>query len=250
MPEKPPIIGITVDTMTNGDRQSYRLGQTYCRAIELAGGLPLLIPGNFPLQHLQELRQRLDGLLLSGGADLDPSRFKGQPHPRIYGIDPERDQLEISLVQMAASSGLPFLGICRGIQVINIALGGTLYTDLADQFGNSLKHDYFPDYPRDLLVHSLTVSKHAVLAKILQVEELKVNSLHHQGIERLASSLNATAWAADGLIEAVELPGHPFGVGVQWHPEELLALPGMRALFSALIDAASRRGARFPRTME
>ncbi len=193
MAERVPLIGITVDTMTNGDRQLYRLGRTYCRAVELAGGLPLLIPGNFPLPHLQELRQHLDGLLLSGGADLDPARFKGQPHPRVYGIDPERDQLEISLVQMAASSGLPFLGICRGIQLINIALGGTLYTDLADQFGG-MKHDYFPDYPRDLLAHSVSLADHSLLAKILQIGELKVNSMHHQGIERLASSLKATGW--------------------------------------------------------
>ena len=250
MPKSPPLIGITVDTAVNEERQHYRLGHTYSKAVELAGGLPVLIPGDFPLQHLEELRQRLDGLLLSGGADLDPSRFKGQPHPHIYGINPERDQLEISLVQLAACSGWPFLGICRGIQVINVALGGTLYTDLADQLNNSLKHDYYPNYPRDFLAHSLTLTDHSLLAKILATEELKVNSLHHQGIERLASSLNATAWAPDGLIEAVELPGHPFGIGVQWHPEELLSIPAMQALFSALVDAASRRTTRFPRTLE
>ncbi len=250
MHKTPPLIGITVDTATNEERQLYQLGCAYSRAVELAGGLPVLIPGNFPLQKLEELRQHLDGLLLTGGADVDPSRFKGQSHPRVYGVNPERDQLEISLVQLAACSGWPFLGICRGIQVINVALGGTLYTDLADQFNNSLKHDYYPGYPRDLLAHSVTLTNHCQLSKILAAAELKVNSLHHQGIERLASLLDATAWAPDGLIEAVELPGHPFGIGVQWHPEELLTIPEMQALFSALIYAASQRSARFPRTLE
>ncbi len=250
MPIIPPLIGITVDTVSAVDRSHYRLGCTYTQAIKQAGGLPLMIPGDFPLGRIEELRRHLDGLLLTGGSDLDPKCYAGQPHPRLNATNPERDQLEISLVQLAASSGWPFLGICRGIQVINVALGGTLFTDLADQFNGSLKHDYYPTYPRDYLAHRVVLAENSRLRQILMAEEFPVNSLHHQGIRRLASSLNETAYAPDGLIEAVELPGHPFGIGVQWHPEELLNSPRMQALFSTFVQASAQRAIRFPHTIE
>jgi putative glutamine amidotransferase len=129
-------------------------------------------------------------------------------------------------------------GICRGIQVINVALGGTLYTHIHDQHPNALRHDWYPDIPRDYLAHPVQVAENSSLTKILGKSNVATNSLHHQGIHQPAPRLIPVAWAPDGIIEAVELTGHPFGLGVQWHPENLQAYPEMRALFQALVSAA------------
>jgi putative glutamine amidotransferase len=134
---------------------------------------------------------------------------------------------------------MPVFGICRGLQVINVALGGTLYEDLDDQFPNALKHDYYDDQPRDYLAHTIRVETDSRLARILGSSSTEVNSLHHQGIRRLAPSLRASAFAPDGLIEATELLEYPFGLAVQWHPECLQAYAPMRHLFQAFVDAAN-----------
>jgi putative glutamine amidotransferase len=148
--------------------------------------------------------------------------------------------MEIQMVGDAVHEGLPFLGICRGIQMINVALGGTLYLDIADQHPEAIKHDYFPDFPRDQLSHAVKIDPASRLAKILGTHETQVNSLHHQGVDRLAADLRATSYGPDGLIEGVELSDHPFGIAVQWHPEWLTAHQSMRNLFRALVEAAAR----------
>lgn len=246
----PPIIGITGSFLpAQGDRiAQFAAAEAYVQAVARAGGLPVILPPAQPADALRstdllEIFSRLDGVLFTGGADIDPARFNGKPHAKVYGIDPQRDELEIQLVKLSAERGKPFLGICRGIQVINVALGGTLFTHIEDQLPKPLKHDYFPDWPRDHLAHSVSIEPRSQLASILSCEQAEVNSLHHQGIEQLAPSLNAAAFAPDHLVEAVELPGHPFGLGVQWHPEWLQAFEINQVLFQSFIQAAEKQAA-------
>ena len=208
------------------------------RAVSAAGGLPVLIPLTLSQEEVSSLVSRLAGVLLTGGCDLHPSHYGINAHPLVREVDPERDRLELSLAQEAVQSGKPFLGICRGLQVLNVALGGSLYPDIQACRPGSLKHDYFPDPPRDYLAHTVAIQPGSRLEKILAERSLQINSLHHQGIERLAAPLRATAHAPDGLIEAVELPGHNFGLAVQWHPEWLQEYEPMRRLFRAFVQAA------------
>lgn len=238
-----PLIGVTSNFVPAEDGKfgTISVGESYIQAVIKAGGLPVVIPVGLSEQETKALFDRLDGLLLTGGADVDPARFGGLPHPRVYGIDPRRDAMEIQLAQMSAQRGKPFLGICRGIQVINVALGGTLYTDIADHKQNALRHDWFPNVPRDYLAHSVSLDESSRLAQILGGPACEVNSLHHQGLLEVAPGLNAVAFSPDALVEAVELPDHPFGLGVQWHPEWLQEHLPQRQLFQALIQAAERR---------
>ncbi|HZW05132.1 MAG TPA: gamma-glutamyl-gamma-aminobutyrate hydrolase family protein [Anaerolineaceae bacterium] len=234
-----PLIGITAYQKLNESGQTiHALSDAYVQAVLRAGGLPVLLPPCIPADRVSALLQGLDAVVFSGGADIDPARFNGTPHPNVYDIDLERDELEICLVQRAAEQNVPFLGICRGIQVVNVALGGTLFTDIADQLPGAHKHDYYPGYGRDHLAHTVQVQPGSRLAALVGENETGVNSLHHQGIERLAADLRATAFAPDGLVEGVELPGHRFGLGVQWHPESIPAAPASQAIFQALVEAA------------
>jgi putative glutamine amidotransferase len=234
-----PIIGITTQrAATAGSIPVVGSPESYIQAVQNAGGLPLLIPLDLTTPELDEVFSHLDGVLLHGGGDIDPVFFQGPAHSAVYGIDPDRDRVELHLVRQAAGSGKPFFGICRGIQVINVALGGTLYTHIHDQHPNALRHDWYPDIPRDYLAHPVQVAENSSLTKILGKSNVATNSLHHQGIHQPAPRLIPVAWAPDGIIEAVELTGHPFGLGVQWHPENLQAYPEMRALFQALVSAA------------
>ncbi|HZU87529.1 MAG TPA: gamma-glutamyl-gamma-aminobutyrate hydrolase family protein [Anaerolineaceae bacterium] len=233
-----PIIGVTTGRIpTQTPLPFVGANESYLRAIRRAGGIPMLIPVGNQNDDLECILERLDGLLLTGGGDIDPVRFNGAPHPRVYDIDEARDQQEIDLVKQAITADLPFLAICRGVQVLNVALGGTLYTDIEDQKPNALKHDWFPDHPRNHLAHKITVQEDSLLHAILNCKTTKANSLHHQGIDQLAPDLKAVAVAPDGLIEAVETNTR-FGLGVQWHPEWLTEDAKMQALFRALIEMA------------
>ena len=237
-----PLIGITTFHSKNQyGNPITALGQFYIQAVSQAGGLPILIPSSLPEDQLSVLVACLDGIIFSGGGDIAPAVYGAESAPEVKLVDQERDRTEIQLLREAIDSGLPFFGICRGLQVINVALGGTLYTHVLGQHPQGLKHDYYPDWPRDYLAHSVRVKNGSRLADILGVDEIRTNSLHHQGIHTLASELQPTAWAPDELIEAVELPGHPFGLGVQWHPEWLPAHAQMQALFSAFVEAAHQR---------
>lgn len=240
-----PIIGITTSrTASKTPLPLHAANEAYIRSVRNAGGLPLLIPVTHAEGDADQLLARLDGLLLSGGGDMDPALFNGEPSPKVYDIDAERDTIELALARRAAEAGVPFLGICRGCQVINVAFGGTLYTDIVDQKEGALKHDYFPDYPREYLAHAVRIDPDSQLAGILGTMQPQVNSLHHQGIRQVAGNLTPTAAAPDGIVEALELTGHPFGLAVQWHPEWLQHLAEMRALFQALVQAAAERAPR------
>jgi putative glutamine amidotransferase len=236
----PALIGITCGMKTQAGKKIVGIPEAYMQAVIKAGGLPVIIPETVCPTELDGLRQRLDGLVLTGGADVDPIRFAGKPNPKVYGIDELRDEVEIELARLAASSGLPFLGICRGIQVINVALGGTLFTDIAEQMPGALKHDYDSTSERALEAHTVQLKAGSALAHILGGQTVRVNSLHHQGIEKIAAGLRPIGTAPDQLIEAVELPGHPFGIGVQWHPEAMPDSLQMQALFRAFVEAAGK----------
>jgi putative glutamine amidotransferase len=236
-----PLIGLTTTRMPNPNKlPAYGINRPYVRAVSNAGGLPVLIPLDLPNDDLDLLLSRLDGIIFTGGADIDPWRYGNPPHPKVEGIDAARDQLEIHLAQEVARSSLPFFGICRGCQVINVALGGTLYEHLPDQLMSALSHDNH-DKSRHTLVHSVEVEAGSQLSKLLG-SQARVNSLHHQGVRRLADELQATAQASDGLKEAFEMTGHPFGLAVQWHPEELQEHAEMRNLFSAFVQACQEHG--------
>jgi len=238
MTKPQPLIGLTGGLGRNTSGSTVcQVGQAYITAIHKAGGFPILIPTVIDPPSPAALAQRLDGLLLTGGGDIDPTRFKSQPHPKVYGVSPERDALELALVEAFLAAGKPLLAICRGIQVLNVAFGGTLHTHIADQLENPLKHDWFPGYPRDKLAHTVSLKCDSILHKILGADEIPVNSLHHQGIAKVGGGLEAIGFAPDGLVEALVVEGAGFALAVQWHPECLPEDPGMQALFFAFVDS-------------
>lgn len=239
-----PVIGLTTRNVRDSrDIPSVSLLRAYLDALVRAGGAPLLIPSGLDEDGLQALYGRLDGVLFTGGGDVALERFGGEPHPRVDEVDPERDAAEFTLLEAAARDGKPFLGICRGCQVVAVGLGGTLYTHIADQLPGALKHDYYPDWRRDHPAHPVRVEGGSRLAAILGAAELTVNSLHHQGARAVPAALRAVAHAPDGLVEALELPGHPFGLAVQWHPEWLADQLAAQDLFRAF-SAACQGGAQ------
>ena len=234
-----PLIGISSENTENQYGQpAVRSLRTYIREIIKAGGMPVVIPSETPADLLAELFARLDGIILAGGDDIDPARFNGEEHPKVGKPDPLRDTCEITLAHLAVEKQKPVLGICRGIQLLNVALGGDLYTHVEDQHPAKVKHDYYPEPPRDLISHPVTIEENSKLFQIVGEREIPVNSLHHQGVKTLASQLVATAYSPDGLIEAAEVPNHPFAIAVQWHPEWLPEQPASQALFKAFIKAA------------
>ncbi len=233
-----PLIGITTNQSTNTYGQpTILLQQAYVNAVIQAGGVPVLIPSLIAEDGWDAVYSRLDGILFSGGGDIALEFSPGEPHPRIDGVDLARDSVEWKMVQAAAFDGKPFLGICRGCQIVNVALGGTLYTHIPDQLPGALDHDY-PGNLRTILVHEVKLEEGTHVAEVLGEPILKVNSLHHQGLKDVASSLRVAGRAPDGLVEAIELPDHPFALAVQWHPEWLTDQESTRNLFRRFIEAA------------
>ena len=239
MPMK-PLIGITTNNTTNSYGQPIvMVQQSYIRAVMQAGGVPVLIPSSIADDGWDAAYSRLDGILFSGGGDISLDYFPGDAHPRIDDVDLDRDSVELKMIQTAASDGKPFLGICRGCQVMNVAFGGTLYTHIPDQLPGALDHNY-PGNMRTALVHEVKIEEGTHVAEIFGNPIIKVNSLHHQGLKDIAPSLRVAGHAPDGLVEAVELPEHPFGLGVQWHPEWLTDQESTRSLFRKFVDAAGK----------
>jgi len=242
-----PVIGITtqnlhaIDGIPEGLPQSWMMNQRYILAATNAGGIPWMVPLLEDSTALRAIYDRLDGILLPGGVDLDPATFGERPTAKCGRLDPARDQIELQLTRWAMEDGKPLLGLCRGIQVMNVACGGNLYQDLESEFPDSIKHDYFPTagYARDYLAHAVELEPGSRLQKSMERPVMTVNSMHHQGIKQLASALVPTAWAPDGLIEGVESEDDHFMVGVQWHPEMFEASDsGTRRLFREFIEAA------------
>jgi putative glutamine amidotransferase len=237
-----PLIGLT--TFRTESKTGLNLAgvtEAYIQAVILAGAGPVLIPVGLQGAAQEALFSRLDGILFTGGGDIDPA-FYGEPdHPKVDDVDLDRDRLEFDLLRRAVSAKMPFLGICRGLQLVNVGLGGTLYPDIADRVPGASRHDYYPSWPRDHLAHPVTVGEGSLLASILREKELPVNSRHHQAVAHLAPGALPSAYSPDGIVEALEIQDHPFGLAVQWHPECLTAHPPMRALFAAFVRAAGGR---------
>jgi putative glutamine amidotransferase len=237
-----PVIGLTTSRMPNPSRQpAFGTNVAYTKSVADAGGLPVLIPLNFSNDDLDLLLTQFDGILFTGGYDIDPRRYGNQPHPKVEGVDVERDRVEMHLIQALIDMGKPFFGICRGCQVVNIALGGNLYEDLPEQFHGNILHDNH-DHPRNYLAHTVEVQSTSGLSQILTNGTTSVNSLHHQGINKLAQGLQVSALAPDGLVEAFDLSNYPFGLAVQWHPEELQEYATMSHLFQAFVQACQTDG--------
>ena len=239
-----PIIGLTTYRKYSRDtnRPLFGLMRAYVEAVTAGGGIPLLIPLGLSDEDLLTVIERVDGLVLPGGGDIDPNFYKGNKHQALREIDRDRDRVEIFVAQQATKLEKPFLAICRGHQVLNVALGGTMWEDLASQRPDGIKHDYWDSGPRTDLPHHVEIDPNSRLAAIIGRETTAVNSLHHQGVRDIAPDLVVTAVAPDGLVEGLEVAGHPFAVAVQWHPENLVGNdPAMLALFEALA-AASQNG--------
>ncbi len=235
-----PLIGITTRNGKDSDGHLLTaLQHSYLNAIAQAGGVPIPIPSMLTEEDFLDVYSRLDGILFSGGGDVSIKYFNGSDHPRIGEVDNGRDTTEITLMRTAVSDGKPILGICRGAQVMNVALGGTLYTHIHDQFTGALDHDY-PGDLRRVIVHPVNVDETTRSAEIFGETLLNVNSLHHQGLKDIAPSLRVAGHAPDGLVEVVEIPDHPYAVAVQWHPEWLTDQPSMQRLFKSFVDAAEK----------
>lgn len=238
-----PFIGIT--TGRGESSQGYpqlRVAEAYVQAIANAGGLPVLLPLGLDEPLLAKLLGRLDGLLLTGGGDIHPRHYGSTAETGATRVDEDRDRVEFALLRHALRNNLPFLGVCRGLQVVNVALGGSLYVDLATERPQGIEHRYYPDWPREHRAHTVRITPGSLLARTLEVTEVQVNSLHHQGVRELAPGLVASAVAPDGLIEGLEVPQSRFGLAVQWHPENLQDEAVMRALFEGLVQAAAEAG--------
>jgi len=238
-----PLIGLTMSRTNDADGQPRQyIPEAYVKAVSQAGGVPVLVPSGLSEESLEAITARLDGILFTGGGDVEPRRY-GAPDddPRAVGVDPDRDRVELGLFPYMIQREMPFLGICRGIQVINVALGGSLYVDIKDDKPGALHHPNGDQHPRDFLAHTVQVSPNSRLMRILNADRVEVNSMHHQGVNRLAPRLTATAYAPDGLVEGLEMSEYPFGLAVQWHPECLQAHESMRRLFQAFVEAAGRK---------
>jgi len=244
-----PVIGIPTQTLhamegiPAGLPESWVMNQRYSRVVAAAGGLPVMVPLLDDEETLRALYDRLDGLLLPGGLDVDPATYGEARRPDCGRLDPARDRVELQFARWAIADGKPLFGLCRGLQIVNVALGGTLYQDIASQLTGAIKHDYFPTagYSRDHLAHEVTVSSGSRLGSVVGAAPLRVNSMHHQAVKDLAPGLIPTAVAPDGVVEAVEIPDEPFLVGVQWHPESLVERdPRMHRLLARFVEAAGR----------
>ena len=234
-----PLIGIPTRTLQPEEIAFHAIATTYTRAVEMAGGAPVLIPLRLGEETLHAIFSRLDGLLLAGGVDVHPKEFGEEVQSYCGEIHPERDVVELQLVRWALASQTPILGICRGIQLLNVAAGGSLYQDIPAQVPGALHHSQRKGDPYNLRVHSIQIDPESILARAINRPEVQVNSLHHQGVKDLAPGLLASGFAPDGLVEVVELPGYHFGIAVQWHPEWLTNQASARRLFQAFVSAAS-----------
>jgi putative glutamine amidotransferase len=210
------------------------LGVSYLDAVAAAGGIPVIL-APLPARRLEAIIERLDGVCLSGGPDVEPGCYGADAHPELGPTEPEVDLFELGLVRAARRRGLPILAICRGMQVLNIARGGTLVQHLPD-LSDDVQHRQ--PGPASQPSHGVAVASDSRLARITGSERLDVNSFHHQAIDRLGTGLEPVAWSDDGVIEAIEAPGDAFTLGVQWHAECLTATPEQARLFESLVDAA------------
>ena len=238
MNRRAPLIGVSTSITVGASPERAYVNSAYLHAVQQAGGVPVALPPQLSSASMRQLAGDLQGLLLTGGGDMDPALFGETPHVTLYDVAPSRDTLETSVLHVALDRGLPVLAVCRGLQVLNVALGGSLYQDVGTDPGTQTAHSQ--KEPRDQPTHKVKLTPGCRLAATLGADELEVNSMHHQAIKRLGRGLTAVAWAPDQIVEGAEI-GDPsrFVLGVQWHPEELVGhSEPARRLFAALVAAA------------
>ena len=249
--QRRPVVGIPTQTLQSLGGvsaeipPSWVMSQRYILTLTAAGAIPWLVP-LVDDDTLRGIYEELDAVFLPGGADIDPATYGADPHPLCDRTDRERDRVEVALATWALEDDKPVLGVCRGMQLINVAAGGSLYQDLADELPGAIKHDYFPfrgaHFSRDFLAHDVDVAGGTRLATLLGAGSVRVNSMHHQGVKALGQGLVSTAVSPDGLIEAIEGERSGYLVAVQWHPEALTDNDvRARTLFADFIDAAGER---------
>lgn len=231
-----PVIGISGYV----DGSTACVGMTYVKSVREAGGVPFVIPVTTDMAQIDDILDNIDGLIMSGGEDFDPQLYGEQPVRQLGDVVPDRDKFDISLIKRAVERGIPLLGICRGEQGLNIALGGTLYQDIPSQVPTNLKHSQ--KAPRGYGSHAIRIDKKSLVYTLLGTDSISVNSYHHQAVRRIAPGLEVAAVAPDGVVEAIEKPGDRRIVGVQFHPEGFVYSGDMRFLpfFRNLVDEAAK----------
>lgn len=235
---KRPFIGVTTSHDTENDRLF--INSTYLRAIRSAGATPVIFPMEVSEDELRDLTASVDGVLFTGGDDIHPFLYGEETNAKCGNISQQRDALEMSLVPLVMEFGRPILGICRGIQLLNTAMGGTLYQDIPSQFEADLSIAHRQPFAYKVPSHTVDVIPGTLLSRILGEDHasIAVNSMHHQAIKDLAPGLEVCGYAPDKMIEAVYAPDYPFLLGVQWHPEHLVSTQQEAAkLFAAFVEA-------------
>lgn len=229
-----PIIGIT--TFDENERGHYHLASTYVEAVRGCGGLPVLLPPG--TDEGAAILEFVDGLIFSGGGDLDPTTYNGSMHPAISDVNLHRDTFELTLSQLALNTDIPILGICRGIAVLAVASGGTLVPHIPDEFGDIIAHT---GESGQTVEHQVQIEPNSRLASIIRATEVKVVSGHHQSVRYVPPGWDISARAIDGVIEALEHEHHPWAIALQWHPEMAIHDPKQQRIFQSLIEAARLR---------
>ena len=226
-----PVIGIT--TFGQNEYGNYCSHHAYVEAVRLAGGLPVLLPPGEP--DPAAILNVVDGLIFTGGGDIDPATYNGDLHPTIARVDPQRDAFELTLARLVLNTDIPVLGICRGLEVLVVTSGGTLVSHIPDEYGEVVEHTKDRIHTSE---HRVQIMPESRLATMIGTTEATIVSWHHQAARTVPPGWRVTAYAADGLIEALEHEHHPWAIAVQWHPELSLNDPLQQRLFQALVKAA------------
>jgi len=235
-----PLVGLPTLAIPPGPKPPrFGINQSYVRALVAAGCAPVLIPLLDDDERLRAIYDRLDGIVLPGGADVAPQEYGEQPIDNLNVVEAPRDRTELTLARWAFADDLPTLGICRGQQVLNVALGGSLWQDLRHQGVTAVDHSDADGRARTALTHRVRLDPDSRLAQLIDETDIDVNSLHHQAVKRVAPQLKVTGTSEDGVIEALESDDRRFLIAVQWHPEEIDDLPWVRRLFAGFARAAS-----------
>lgn len=236
-----PLIGIPTfldTTLPDTMPQRFAMSRPYIAALEAVGAAPVLLPLDLAEGTMRALFERLDGLFLAGGGDVNPSCYGREADVHTHGIDALRDDAEIVYARWALDAHKPVLGVCRGVQTMSVAAGGTLMQDIPTLVPNAIRHQYYPEFPREYVAHAIDMVPGTRLASILG-NTARVNSFHHQAVQTLPNGFRVSAYAPDGVIEAVERDNDTFAIGVQWHPESLVFTDvSMAALFESFVNAA------------
>lgn len=214
-----PLIGLTPSHDTDND--DIKMRPTYLRALKAAGGIPVVMPLEASEEDLKQLANDLDGFLFTGGPDVHPFLFGEETHDHCGNVSAERDRMELALLPLVLELRKPVLGICRGIQVLNIALGGNIWQDITSQTKRQFPIAHSQPFRYQMPCHTVSLAEDSLIARISGCSSLKVNSMHHQAVKDPGQGLTATGHSPDQLVEALEMPGYPFFIGVQWHPEYL-----------------------------